>query len=316
VPQVLTDISKRTASATLFGRTYAAPFGIAPMRISKLVADSGELALARAAASANVLSIISRSLPIPVDNVARGARTAWHQTYLPGDLQRAMALVSLVEEAGYDTLVVTVDVPVLGNRALLRPSLRLAVGSLIRPRWLADMMGRLLRNGIPDGSPRPALVGDAGEGPRDHHDWSRIELIRRRWPGRMILKGILHKHDAKRARESGVDGIILSNHGGRQLDGAVSPLRVLSEIAEAADLPVMIDGGIRRGTDVLKALALGAKFVFVGRPFFYAAAIGGEAGVRHGIDLLAQEIDRNMALLGINTIAEMRRELVIHRARA
>jgi L-lactate dehydrogenase (cytochrome) len=126
----------------------------------------------------------------------------------------------------------------------------------------------------------------------------------------------LHKHDARRARESGVDGIILSNHGGRQLDGAVSPLRVLSEIAETADLPVMIDGGIRRGTDVLKALALGAKFVFVGRPFFYAAAIGGAAGVRHGIDLLAQEIDRNMALLGINTIAEMRRELVIHRARA
>jgi L-lactate dehydrogenase (cytochrome) len=122
-----------------------------------------------------------------------------------------------------------------------------------------------------------------------------------------VLKGIMAVEDARRAREAGVEGIIVSNHGGRQLDGTVSPLRVLPEIAAAATgLTIMMDGGIRRGSDVLKALALGADFVFVGRPFLYAAAIGGEAGVLHAIDLLSQEVNRNMGLLGINAIAEMR----------
>ena len=117
--------------------------------------------------------------------------------------------------------------------------------------------------------------------------------------------------DARIARDHGVDGIVVSNHGGRQLDGTVSPLRVLPEVVAAAgDLPVMMDGGVRRGSDVLKALALGARFVFVGRPFLYAAAIGGEAGVLHAIDILSTEINRNMGLLGINTLAEMQPEML------
>ena len=126
------------------------------------------------------------------------------------------------------------------------------------------------------------------------------------WRGRIVLKGVLAKEDARIARDSGADAIIVSNHGGRQLDGAVSPLRVLPQIVAACpDIPVIMDGGIRRGTDVLKALALGAKFVFVGRPFNYASAIAGEAGVRHAITLLASEIDRDMAMLGINRLDEL-----------
>ena len=121
----------------------------------------------------------------------------------------------------------------------------------------------------------------------------------------------MRKEDARIARDHGVDGIVVSNHGGRQLDGTVSPLRVLPEVVAAAgDLPVMMDGGVRRGSDVLKALALGAQFVFVGRPFLYAAAIGGEAGVLHAIDILSTEINRNMGLLGINTLAEMQPEML------
>src|SRR3989337_2503159 len=128
--------------------------------------------------------------------------------------------------------------------------------------------------------------------------------MRRLWKGRLVVKGIHDKDDARISRESGVDGIIVSNHGGRQLDGAVAPLRVLPGIvAEAGAMTVMLDSGIRRGTDVLKALALGAQFVFVGRPFLYAAAIAGEAGVRHAINLLRDEVDRDMALLGITTLA-------------
>jgi L-lactate dehydrogenase (cytochrome) len=129
-----------------------------------------------------------------------------------------------------------------------------------------------------------------------------------------VLKGILDKADARRARELAIDGIIVSNHGGRQLDGAVAPLRVLPAIvAEAGAMTVMMDGGVRRGTHVLKALALGASFVFVGRPFFFAAAVGGQRGVAHGIRLLREEIDRDMALLGIRTLAEMTTERIISR---
>jgi L-lactate dehydrogenase (cytochrome) len=137
--------------------------------------------------------------------------------------------------------------------------------------------------------------------------------MRRLWKGRLVLKGILSKQDAVIARESGVDGIIVSNHGGRQLDGAIAPLRVLPGIvSQAGGMTVMIDSGIRRGTDVLKALALGAHFVFVGRPFLYAAAVAGEAGVRHAIKLLHDEIGRDMALLGIATLADLRREHLMH----
>ena len=133
----------------------------------------------------------------------------------------------------------------------------------------------------------------------------------RLWKGRLVVKGILDSDDARIARESGVDGVIVSNHGGRQLDGALAPLRALPAVAaQAGGMTVMMDGGIRRGTDVLKALALGAQFVFVGRPFLYAAAIGGEAGVRHGIRLLAEEIERDMALLGITRLSEMTRERI------
>ncbi|EWS66121.1 (S)-mandelate dehydrogenase [Hydrogenophaga sp. T4] len=134
-------------------------------------------------------------------------------------------------------------------------------------------------------------------------------MIRRMWSGRLIVKGILNADDAKRARDAGSDAIIVSNHGGRQLDGAVSPLRVLPDIVAACpDIPVMLDGGVRRGSDVLKAVALGARFVFVGRPFAYAAAAGGETGVSLAIHLLKTEVSRNMAMLGVNRLSEIDRE--------
>jgi L-lactate dehydrogenase (cytochrome) len=330
VPRVLTDVSRRSQATSLFGRTYAAPFGLAPMGMSALAAYRGDLVLARAAAAANLPMIMSGSSLIPLEDVAREGRTAWFQAYLPGEPERILALVDRVERAGFDTLLLTVDVAVSANRennvragfsTPLRPNLRLAFDGLIRPRWLLGTAARtLLRHGMPHfensyatrGVPILARNVLRDFGARDHLDWSHLELIRRRWKGRLVVKGIMHKDDARRARESGADGIIVSNHGGRQLDGTVSPLRVLPEIAAVGgDMPVMFDSGVRRGTDVLKALALGACFVFVGRPFLYAAAIGGEPGVRRGIDLLSQEIDRDMALLGINTLAEMRPELLM-----
>lgn len=149
-------------------------------------------------------------------------------------------------------------------------------------------------------------------GRRDQLAWEHLELIRARWPGHLVVKGILAPEDAKIARESGADGVIVSNHGGRQLDGAISPMRALPGVAaEAGGMAVMLDSGIRRGSDVLKALALGAQFVFIGRPFLYAAVVGGEPGVRHAITLLWEEIHRNMAMLGITDLTQMTPELLM-----
>ena len=152
---------------------------------------------------------------------------------------------------------------------------------------------------------------------RDKLSWRTIEAIRRQWPGRLLIKGLLSPEDARMAREAGADGVILSNHGGRQLDQTVAPLDILPEVvAEKGGMAVIIDSGIRRGTDVLKAYALGADFVFVGRPFMFAAALGGVAGVEHAINLLRDEIDRDMALVGVRTLSELSPALLGRATRA
>jgi len=327
VPRMLIDTAARTHKTTLFGRTYDAPFGIAPMGGTSMAAYQGDLVLARAAAEANVPMILSGASLTPLERVRQAGATAWFQAYLPGDTAPITQLVERTARAGYDTFVLTVDVQVAANRennvrsgfhVPLRPNLRLAWDCSVRPRWLFGMLLRTLwRHGMPhfeNMGRRVPLISRTDErerGLRDKLSWQHLELIRRLWKGRLVVKGILDHEDARIARESGVDGIIVSNHGGRQLDGAVAPLRVLPGIAaQAGGMTVMMDGGVRRGTDVLKALALGAQFVFVARPFLFAAAIAGEAGVHHAIALLRSEIDRDMALIGIKDLTEMRRELL------
>ncbi|HXJ52075.1 MAG TPA: alpha-hydroxy acid oxidase [Burkholderiales bacterium] len=327
LPRMLVDTTARTQKATLFGRTYDAPFGIAPMGGTSMAAYQGDLVLARAAAQANIPMVMSGAALTPLEQVRSAGATSWFQAYVPGDDETINRLLERVERAGYDTLVVTCDVQVASNRehyirtgfhTPLRPTLRLAWDSALRPRWLFGMLLRtLLIHGMPhfeNMGPRVPLISRTGKrdpGRRDRLSWKHIDGIRRRWQGKLVLKGILDPADARRARALGVDGVIVSNHGGRQLDGAVAPLRVLPGIvAEAGAMTVMLDGGVRRGTHVLKALALGASFVFVGRPFFYAAAVGGQPGVAHAIRLLRDEIDRDMALLGITTLAEMTRDRV------
>ncbi|MBI4190000.1 MAG: alpha-hydroxy-acid oxidizing protein [Betaproteobacteria bacterium] len=325
VPRVLVNVSGLTQKTTLFGRTYDAPFGLAPMGGSAMVAYQGDLVLARAAAEANIPMILSGASLTPLERVAEVGRTVWFQAYLPGETGPITELVNRAARAGFDTLCLAVDVPVEGNRENnvrngfnmpLRPTLRLAWDGITRPRWLLGMFARtLLLHGMPHyenmGQRLPLLsrTEERQRGLRDQLSWPHVELMRRLWKGRLVIKGILDKEDARIARESGVDGVIVSNHGGRQLDGAVAPLRVLPGIvSQAGAMTVMMDSGIRRGTDVLKALALGAHFVFVGRPFLYAAAIAGEAGVHHAIKLLRDEINRDMALVGITILADMRRE--------
>ena len=318
LPRMLVDVSKRSQQTTLFGKKYAAPFGISPLGISALYAYRGDIVLATAAEAANIPMIMSSSSLIRLEDVATESKSAWFQAYLPGDVPDITALIDRVARAGFETLVVTVDSQVAGNRennirtgfsTPLRPSLRLAWDGMTHPRWLfGTLLRTLLRHGMPHfennyarrGAPiiSPNVLRDYSD--RGHLTWEHFRLIRRLWKGPLVIKGILDKADAVASRDAGADGIIVSNHGGRQLDGAVAALRVLPGIAAACpEIPVMIDGGVRRGTDVLKALALGAKCVFVGRPFGYAAAVAGAAGVSHAIGLLSAEVDRDMAMLGI-----------------
>ena len=325
VTRVLRNVSARSQQVELFGRTYASPFGIAPMGISALSAYRGDLVLAAAAAAAKVPMIMSGSSLIPLEDVIAQSPGTWFQAYLPGEVDKIEALIDRVDRAGVETLVLTVDTAVLANRenniragfsTPLRPGLRLAWDGATHPRWLfSTALRTLLRHGMPHfensyatrGAPILSSRVTRDFGAKDHLSWEHLALIRRRWKRPLVVKGIMSAADAQAARDVGADGVIVSNHGGRQLDGTVAPLRVLPEIVAAVgpDFPVMMDSGIRRGTDVLKALALGAKCVFVGRPFQYAAAVAGQAGVAHAIRLLADEVQRDLGLLGLNSLDEL-----------
>lgn len=322
VPQSLVDTSARGQKTPLFGHTYNAPFGLAPMGGSSLAAYQGDEVLARAAAQANLPMIMSGACLTPMEKVRATGHTSWFQAYLPGDITLINECLDRCQKAGFDTLVVTVDVPVMANRennvrngynTPLRPTLGLAWHCLLSPRWFfGNFLKTLWHQGMPhfeNMGPRVPLIsqhGVRGYGQRDRLQWGHIAHIRKHWKGNLVIKGIMSWQSARLAREHGVDGIIVSNHGGRQLDGTVSPLRVLPEIAaHAKGMSIIMDSGIRRGTDVLKALALGAHFVFIGRPFLFAATVGAEAAVAHAIKLLIDEIDRDMAMLGINQLSDL-----------
>jgi L-lactate dehydrogenase (cytochrome) len=329
VPRVLNDVSGREQTTTLFGKTYAAPFGIPPMGSAALCAYRGDVVLTRATAAMNVPMILSASSLIKLEDVQRENPAAWYQAYLAGDASRIEPLVDRVAAAGYGTFVVTADVPVPANRennirngfqVPIAITPRVAWDTVTHPHWLFGTWARTLMNhGMPhfenmDAQRGPPVLSKnlmRNIGKRDQLAWKHVELIRRRWKGKLVVKGLIAPADARIARESGVDGVIVSNHGGRQLDHTVSALRTLPEIsAEAGGMTVMLDGGIRRGTDVLKALALGAQFVFVGRPFLFAAVAGGEAGVQRALTLLKEEVHRDMALLGVRSISEISSDLV------
>ena len=324
VPRMLVGTSARSTATTLFGKRWSAPFGMAPMGLCALSAYRGDLVLTQAAARENVPMIMSGSSLIRLEEVVQANPDAWFQAYLPGDEPSMIALVERVKAAGYRTLGVTVDANIASNRenniragfsTPLRPSLSLAWEGITHPRWLfGTFLKTIARHGLPHfennyarrGAPilSQNVLRDFSD--RGHMNWNHFRMIRRLWPGHLVIKGILDVRDARLAVDSGADGIIVSNHGGRQLDGTVPPLRVLPGIVQACpEVPVMIDSGFRRGTDVLKAVALGAKFVVVGRPFNYAASVAGEDGVRKAIGLLREEVSRNMAMLGVNGLSEL-----------
>ncbi|WP_453964983.1 alpha-hydroxy acid oxidase [Bradyrhizobium elkanii] len=330
VPRVLADVSQRSSAITLFGHRYNVPFGIAPMGLQALSAYRGDIVLAQAAAHKNVAFVMSGSSLICLEEICKTNPDAWFQAYLPGKQEQIVALLERVKAAGYRTLVVTVDTAIAANRennvragfsTPLRPSARLAWQGISHPRWLfGTFLRTLARHGMPHFENNYATRGapilsrnvlrDFSD--RGHLNWKHFEMIRRLWPGHLVIKGVLDARDAKTAVRVGAEGVIVSNHGGRQLDGAAAPLRVLPRVVEACPgVPVMLDSGVRRGSDVLKALALGAKFVFVGRPFSFAAAVAGEPGALKCIELLELEVSRNMAMLGTSSLDQLSPEFLI-----
>jgi L-lactate dehydrogenase (cytochrome) len=332
VPRVLVGVDRRQQRTPLLGKTYGSPFGVAPMGMESLAGYLADLVIARACAEASIPFIQSGASLIRMEDVIAACPGAWFQAYLPLEVPRIEGLVARVAAAGFETLVVTVDMTAGSNRestrragfhAPLRPTPRMIWDGLTHPRWT---FGTFLRTIAVHGMPHFENI-DAGRGPpivsrnairdtsgRAGHTWETFRQIRRLWKGTLVVKGLLDPRDARIAIDAGADAIVVSTHGGRQIDGVIPALSALPRVVEAAgQTPVMIDSGFRRGSDVIKALALGARFVFVGRPFNYAAAIGGEDGVRHAIRLLRDEVHRDMGNLGVNAIDEITRDHLVER---
>ncbi len=325
-PRTLVDVSGRSLRHELFGKTYTAPFGIAPTGAAGLYSFEADIALARAAAKAGVPFVLSTASFVAMERVAREAEgSKWFQLYMSKDRDAAERLVLRALDAGYEALVVTTDVPVGANREYnlrngfaipFRINARNVIDGLLHPRWLTEVFLRtLLTSGVPRFQNVDSNVGgrivakdlSAFRARRDALDWSDMAWLRTIWPRKLLIKGVLTADDARLALQHGADGVVVSNHGGRQLDGARAAIDALPAIVEAVGtrMPVLFDSGVRRGADIVKALALGADFVFTGRATLYGAAVGGEAGVAQALELLRTETDRVMALIGCNTVAEL-----------
>lgn len=328
MPRTLVDVSGRTLKHELFGKSYTAPFGIAPTGAAGLYCFDADVALAQAASDAGVPFVLSTASFVAMERVAREAEgSKWFQLYMSKDREAAERLVRRAFDAGFEALVVTTDVPVGANREYnlrngfaipFRINARNVIDGMLHPRWLAQVFLRtLLTSGVPRFQNVDSNVGgriiakdlSAFRARRDALDWSDIAWLRTIWPRKLLVKGILAVADAHLALQHGADGIIVSNHGGRQLDGAVAAIDVLPAIADAVGsrMPVLFDSGVRRGSDIVKALALGADFVFTGRATLYGAAAGGRNGVAHALGLLRAETDRVMALIGCSRVDELSR---------
>ena len=325
-PRTLIDVSGRSQKVDVFGKSFDAPFGIAPTGAAGLYCFEADIELARAAQAANVPFVLSTASFTAMERVAQAAGgTKWFQLYMSKDREPAQRLVMRARDAGFEALVVTTDVPVGANREYNRRNgfeipFRLNLANMIdgalHPRWLTDVFLRtLLDSGVPrfqnvDTNTGGRIISkDLSQfrARRDALDWSDLRWLREIWPRKLMVKGILTAQDALLAAENGADGIFVSNHGGRQLDGAISPMTVLPEIVDAVGgrIAIMLDSGVRRGTDIVKALALGADMVFVGRATLYGATVAKQAGAEHALALLKSEVDRVLAMLGCRSIGDL-----------
>ena len=314
-PKSLVDVTKRSVATCLFGRETSLPVLLAPAGAGQIIRPDAELAVARAASKADAIYVLSTLTSCPLEEVASAAGdgTLWYQLYLPHSRDETEALLERVARARYEVLVITVDTPTIGARESdtrnkltipVKASPKLIWEGMSRPAWSAEFIRashpfslrqRILRRSS-QADAQSAIT--AMQWPVTSDD---IRFLRQRWDGPLIVKGIMRSDECAQYLDLGVDGFVVSNHGGRQLDNLPGTFDVLAEVVDAVAgrATVLLDGGIRRGEDVLKAIAMGASAVLVGRPYLFALAAGGQAGVEEMIEMLRVEIDRAMALLGV-----------------
>ena len=318
VPRYYVDTSKRTQKSQIFGQNYASPFGIAPTGMAGAFRKDAELFLAEAAAAADLPYMMSGAANASMEQAAKLApRNLWYQIYGAKDRSFQLDLVRRAIDCGVTALAVTCDVPVSSNRernrrnGFVRPlkmTLPTILEAMLHPEWVINyfksgglpMLGNwqpYAKNGA-----TPDEVADlfASQTPDASQTWRDIEAVRAAWPGKLMIKGIMHPEDARQAIALGVDGLIVSNHGGRQLDMMPSPLDMLPMIRAALgpDVPLLLDSGVRRGSDIVAALCMGADFVLTGRATLYGATAGGLAGVKKAVSILQREIDLVMGQIG------------------
>jgi len=324
VPDTLVDTSRRQLRTTILGAAADAPLVIGPTGLNNMLHPDGDLGLARAAARRRIPFTLSTLSTTRLEEVAtRAGGRLWMQLYVLKDRAVGRDLMQRAAAAGYEALVFTTDANVFGSRewdqrnyrAPGRPTLRAALDALRHPRWLYEV---LLRNGIPRFRNVEAFlppgassaVGGSTVLPGMFEasiTWDDIAWIRQFWRGKLIIKGVLSARDAERAVALGCDGIVLTNHGGRQLDYCISGLDALPEVVAAVNgrIAILIDGGVRRGTDVAKAVALGAQAAMLGRATLYGLGAGGQAGVARALEILCTESERVLGMLGCNAVSEL-----------
>jgi 4-hydroxymandelate oxidase len=290
VPRVLRGSRTRELAVTLLGRRTALPVMVAPTAFHRLAHPDGELATARAAANAGVIMVVSMASTVAIDELAETGADLWFQLYIQPDLGFTEQLVRRAEAAGCTALVVSVDSPVFGRRE------------------------RDLRNGFLDLPPGMACAHMDGRAIAFRSDlsWDHIDWLRSVSTLPIVLKGVVHPQDARLAIDHGIDALAVSNHGGRQLDTVPATVELLPQVAEAVagTVPLLLDGGVRRGTDVLKALALGADAVAIGRPVLWGLAVAGEDGVAQVLELLGAELELALALCGCRSPRDVSRDLI------
>lgn len=329
--RVLRDVATIDLKTTLFGREMALPVALGPVGISGMYARRGEMQAARAAAKAGIPTCLSTVSICSIEQVSQVADPFWFQLYVIRDRAFMRDLIARAKASGAEALVFTVDMPVPGARyrdahsGMSGPNapIRRVLQAMTHPRWAWDvgLFGRphLLGNLLPVLGKNSGLndyMGWLGTNFDPTIQWRDLDWIRELWDGPLIIKGILDPEDAREAARIGADGIVVSNHGGRQLDGVLSSARALPAIADAVgdDLTVLVDGGVRSGLDVVRMLALGAKGVLLGRAWVYALAAEGEAGVAKLLDLIRKEMIVAMTLTGVNRIEAIDRSILVDHA--
>ena len=331
LPRVLNDTSGRDPAITLFGKPQKLPLIIGPTGPAGYAWYRGETALARAAAKAGVpFAIASTSNTAMEDILANGGGTQWYQLYVWRDMEASMVAVERARDAGFEALILTVDSTVPYNREFdirngvtfpVRITPRNAIDAMLHPRWTVNTLGRYVlaerrmpryvNIKIPETLSPKEVRGFLFK--NDTLDWDFLRRVRDMWPRTLIVKGILHPDDAVMAADCGADGVIISNHGGIANDSAPAPIDVLPAVVAAVGgrATVIVDSGFRRGSDVLKGMALGADAVIVGRATLYGVAAAGEAGATRALEILEAEIRRTMGVMGVTDIASLGREHVI-----